>query len=88
MKAIRTHYLPHSSRRPARIVASTGEHKQQFTVSIWSDQIPDGMSPHAFAARELCRRMGWNGEMIGGAFPNGDHVWTFNDPSNKDRFNV
>lgn len=77
MKAIMTSHLGWTNTKPSRIVATTLEGGQRFVASIY--QVPDGQEPHAWAARQLCNRFSWDGELIGGGFPDGSMAWVFAD---------
>ena len=77
MKAIKTYMIPCSERRPRRMVATTFEHKQRILIS--RDVIPANADPHEYVARRLLERMGWQGAMVGGGFPDGSMVWVFED---------
>jgi hypothetical protein len=81
MKAIRTKHHGPTDTKPARLSATTGERGQ--TIIFSRHKIPDkydsgmGNGLHAYAARQLADKYGWNGELIGGGFPDGTMVWVF-----------
>jgi hypothetical protein len=81
MKAIRTKYHGPTNTGPARLSATTGEKGQRLIISRW--KVPDsfdtgmGNGLHAYVARALCDKMGWNKPLIGGGFPDGTMVWVF-----------
>lgn len=73
MKAILTKIIPCTNTKPTRIKAYT-EGGNQIMIS-WDHA--DGFGKrtqgqaHLFAARKLCDKMGWTGELIGGGTPDG-----------------
>lgn len=73
MKAIRTKYTGPTDTRGARIIASTEDRNR---CSIPYPHELNQTEAHAFAARTLCEKMGWDGEMVGGGLGN-DMVWVF-----------
>lgn len=74
MQTITTRRIGATNCRPSRITAkTTGGYN-----SIWSIEcVPAGKEPHAWAAKELARKIGWQGEMIGGNVSNNSVVWVF-----------
>lgn len=40
------------------------------------------------AARALCNKLDWKGELVGGIFPDGSMAWVFNCEANYDRFTI
>lgn len=53
-------------------------------ISISLQWILSDVDPHQVAARALCDRLGWAGELVGGTLPDGvSRVWVFveNRPS-------
>ena len=83
MKAILTRYHGPSNVRGARISASDSD-KNRVSISYPHELNTD--KAHALAAKTLCEKMNWRGEMIGGRLANGDMVWTF--AISDDRFTV
>jgi hypothetical protein len=83
MKAILTRYHGPSNVKGARISASDSD-KNRVVLS-W-DHALDSAENHARAAKTLCEKMNWRGEMIGGGLHNGDMAWTF--ANSDDRFTV
>lgn len=73
MKAIETKFISASDRRGSRIIASDGDCNR---VTIDYPHELSGEAVHRAAAEALCRKMGWTGEMIGGATKLG-HVFVF-----------
>lgn len=67
MKAIETHYLPASRTRPSRIVARDLDNNRVVITHPGGV----GVMPHALAARYLCAKMGWTGELAAGATSRG-----------------
>jgi len=68
MKAITTKYLGPTDRKGSRIVASDCD-GNRATISY-----PHGVSGqdcHRAAADALCDKMGWSGDLIGGALKDG-----------------
>ncbi len=61
MKAILTKHLGSTTYKPSRVVA-TDEDGNRATVS-WLSEL-DANGNHRAAARALCQRMNWHGEMI------------------------
>ena len=68
MKAIVTKYLPCSSSRGSRIVASDEDGNR---ISIPYPHELSGADVHAKAATALCQKMSWSGSLIGGATKSG-----------------
>jgi hypothetical protein len=66
MKAIQTRYLPPASVRGARIKA-WAEGTGSVTISYPHEY--SGARVHAEAALALCRKMGWEGELVSGGLP-------------------
>lgn len=87
MKAIRTKYHGATDTKPSRISATTGENGQRVVISRHSvpDEFDTGMGSgcHGYAARMLCNKMKWDGELIGGGFPDGTMVWVFADSNDR-----
>lgn len=79
MKAILTKVLPCTDTKPTRLVAYT-DGGNRLTVS-WSECDNDGRTQaqaHGYAARKLCQKMHWTGDLIGGGTPDG-YVFVFAD---------
>lgn len=74
MKAIQTRYHGATITKGTRISASA-EGGLRIYISYPYDL--DGEAAHAAAAIELCRRLDWKGDLIGGGLPNGDYCFTF-----------
>jgi len=66
MKAIKTTYLGPTNTRGSRIKASDGD-KNQITIS-WQYAL-EADENHKAAAKALCDKMGWHGQMVMGGFP-------------------
>lgn len=73
MKAIRTVYFGPGNVRGSRVKASD-EDGNSATVSY--DHALNGEGNHREAARALCLKMGWDGDLIGGSVRKG-YVWVF-----------
>jgi hypothetical protein len=81
MKAIVTTYHGPTNTRGSRIIAKAeGGHR----VSVPYSHELSGDAVYAIAARKLCDKLGWKGELISGGLPNGDVVFVFAD--NSERF--
>ena len=76
MKAIQTKYHGATNTRSSRISA-TAEGGNR--VSIPYPHELSGEAVHAAAALALCRKLGWQGELVGGGLPNGDYCFCFTD---------
>lgn len=86
MKAIRTRYLGYTKTKPSRYVAETGERGQRIVISSHArtlDALPNVEACHGHVARLLCERYGWEGELIGGRFPDGSMCWVFADSTDR-----
>lgn len=87
MKAIRTKYHGATNTKPARLSATTGEAGQRIMISRHA--VPDafdtgmGNGLHAYVARQLADKFGWNKQLIGGGFPDGTMVWVFADSNDR-----
>lgn len=66
MKAIKTTYLVCTNNRGTRIKATDGN-KNSVTLS-WDHEL-DADENHKAAAKALCEKMNWKGELIMGGFP-------------------
>ena len=75
MKAIKTKYKGPTNTRGSRIIASD-EDGNRVTISYPYEL--SGEAVHHKAAVELCKKMGWEGELIGGSLKDG-YVFLF-DP--------
>jgi hypothetical protein len=74
MKAIQTKYHKATNTRGSRISATAeGGHR----VNIPYPNELSGEACHAAAAIELCRKLQWVGDLIGGGLPNGDYCFVF-----------
>ena len=80
MKAISTIYIGPTDSRPSRVTAGAGD---GLIIALPWDSALDSRQNHAGAARALCNKMKWEGELIGGGFPSGNMVWVFAE--SKDR---
>ena len=67
MKAIETHYLPCTYKRPARIVA-VAEGGNRVVITHPGGV---GVMPHALAARKLCAKLKWTGKLTAGTTAKG-----------------
>src|SRR5208282_2036790 len=77
MKAIKTKYKGPTNTRGSRIIASD-EDGNRVTIS-YPYQL-SGEAVHLAAAKALCDKMGWTGDLIGGSLKNG-YVFVFsNEP--------
>lgn len=74
MKAIQTRYHGATNTRGSRISA-TAEGGHRIYISYPHEL--SGAECHAAAAVELCRRLKWQGDLIGGGLPNGDYCFVF-----------
>lgn len=75
MKAIVTKYHGPTNTRGARITADDGDGNR---VSIPYPHELSGSDVHYKAAKTLCRKMGWECNLIGGGLKNG-YAWVFTD---------
>jgi hypothetical protein len=73
VKAIETHYVGPSNLRGARIIA---EDLDKNRVIFSYDHSLSGEDGHAAAALALCKKMGWEGELVAGATKRG-YVFVF-----------
>lgn len=79
LQAIVTTYHPPTNTRGARVSAKC----DAGSVSVpWSYELAQG-EEHARAAEALCRKLGWNGALRGGAVGRG-YVWVFIDSTSRD----
>lgn len=74
MKAIRTRYHGATNTKGSRISA-TAEGGHRIYISYPHEL--SGEAVHAAAAIELCRRLEWKGDLIGGGLPDGDYCFVF-----------
>ena len=77
MKAIITKYLGPTDTKGSRIKADDGDGN---TITISYPHELSGEDVHRKAAEALCDKMGWTGELIGGAIKNG-YAFVFSDPA-------
>ena len=75
MQAIRTHYLPATLRKPARIVARASGGRVIVSRDVGDDE--DIEAAHARAALTLYKKLGWSGPMKGGTLADGSMAWVF-----------
>lgn len=73
MKAIQTKYHGPTNTRGSRIIADDGDGNR---VSISYPYELSGEDVHRKAAEALREKMGWKGELVGGALKN-SYVWVF-----------
>ncbi len=73
MKAITTRYMGPTNTRGARILA-TDVDKNRVTIPYPYEL--SGQDVHQAAAKALCEKMGWEGELIGGSTKRG-YVFVF-----------
>lgn len=66
MKAIKTYYLPATNLRGPRIKATDCD--RNSIVLSWAHEFTADEN-HALAAKALCKKMKWYGEMVMGGFP-------------------
>ena len=74
MKAIVTKYHGPSHKRGSRIVAEDGDGNRIAVAYNYNAAFSEDV--HSQAALALCRKMGWEGELIGGSTKTG-HVFVF-----------
>jgi hypothetical protein len=72
MKAIRVKYLGPTNHRPSRMKASDSDGNTVTISYSYSDS--DGGSYRA--AKALCEKMNWTGEIAGGSYGDSDY-WVF-----------
>lgn len=77
MQAITTKYLGATDTRGSRIKA-TSESGESITIPYPYDA-KQGVEAHSLAAIALCRKLGWRGELIGGAIKDA-YVFVFAGP--------
>lgn len=77
MRAITTRYFPAGNNRAAYVKASSERHQARVTDRPGLGYSDDEW--HRQAAFELCRKMKWSGEIIGGHTSKG-MVWVFIPP--------
>ncbi len=70
-QTITTKFLPQTNHKPSRVKAT--HRGNVLSVTISEDSVPDGIDPHAEAARLLKEKLGWKGEMVGGSIKAGPH---------------
>jgi len=80
MQAIRTKYIPATESKGSRIKASA------YAGSLY---IPyphelSGQAVYRAAAEALAAKMGWSGELLGGALDTGETVFVFNNSEAKE----
>ena len=79
MQAIQVKWHAPSNTRSARYTAEAPAGK----VTVKLGNIPAGTGVDAgfrYAAETLCRKMQWDGELLGGTLANGDQVFVFDHP--------
>ena len=76
MQAITTRYLVPSNFKGSRIKAFNAD-KKAATLSY--DHALNSEENHAKAARALCDKMNWKGELVGGYLAGSDMIWVFPD---------
>ena len=74
MKSITTKYHGPSATKGSRISATDNDGNR---VMISKDLSMSDDGGHADAARALCRKMNWHGEMVTGWLKPGQHVFVF-----------
>lgn len=82
MIAILTKVLPATNTKPMRVKASTGG---QSCIVSWSECDQDDRDAgraHLYAAQQLCKKMNWPGQLLGGGTPTG-YAFVFADTSIK-----
>lgn len=85
MKAIKTTYYSPTDFRGPKIVASDEDGNR---ITIGYPHEFSGMDAHAAAARALCQKMGWAGNLIGGGLK-GCYVFVFEPKAgNYDRYTI
>lgn len=67
MKAIKTYYLPPTTHKGPRIVATDGDGNK--IIKPWKHSLT-ALENHKFIARELCLKMGWDLELNTGCHAN------------------
>ncbi len=73
MKAILVKYKGPSNTKGSRLIASDGD-RNRITVGYPHEL--SGSAVYEYAATLLCKKMNWQGELIGGQLGN-DHVFIF-----------
>ena len=68
MKAIETRFIPATTHKPARVSASDGD-GNRIIISYGSQD--GGEDAFRKAADALAEKMGWGGELVGGATKRG-----------------
>jgi hypothetical protein len=85
MQAIRVHYLPWTSTRSAKYIATAMAGRMQVSCG----SIPAGTKDsYRLVAERFCDKMGWDmhGDMLGGTLADGSQVFVFDHPlSRKDQ---
>ena len=79
-KAIITRYHGCTNTKPSKISASDSDKNRVF---VSYDHELDADKNHAIAARTLCLKMRWPGELVGGSLPSGDMVWVFAESTDR-----
>ncbi len=75
-QAITTRYVGHTEEHGARVVAKA---QAGHVIIPWEYSLGHDGNHHA-AAVALCKRLGWDGELVGGALPDGTgNVYVFNE---------
>lgn len=72
MKAILTKVLPCTNTKPTRIKAYT-EGGNSITISWEEAEYPEKShaQTHLYVAQQLCKKLKWEGKLIGGGTPEG-----------------
>ena len=76
MQGIVTKYHGPTDTRGARISATSAGGVRIYRPL---DYAVDADANHREAARQLCVKLGWSGQMIGGTIPGGGMAWVFAD---------
>ena len=79
--AIVTRYLGPTNYRGARIVADAGM-KRRVTIGYPHEY--SGAETHFQAARALCAKFGWHGELVAGGLEDGNYVFVFSAHKSED----
>ena len=78
MQAIRVHYLPWTSTRPAKYIATAMAGRMQVSCG----SIPAGTKDsYRLVAERFCDKMKWeHGDLLGGTLADGSQVFVFDHP--------
>lgn len=83
-QAIRTHYLPPTNYRGARIVATAQAGRK---LIAWDHEL-DPVANHRAAAQRYAKHFDWRGKWAGGQLPDHSYVWCVCDRNGADVITV